>query len=136
MTSTSLDLYYNETSHSLYDLQSSSNLKTRWVKTGYPIGRPNYVEIERKFAPVNSLANDHVILRLGRWDTSTYSPYKPTMFLASLDLSIPRDQSGSTQANMQYKLSELACILNGQAAMSVANASNTFQLALIQGRDL
>lgn len=136
MASSTLTPYNEDSVQTTYALQSTSDRKTRWVVTGRSLARPQLVEIERKLAPNNSSANDHVIVRSSVTEQSTLSPYKPCTFSAVLDISIPRDQTGVTTAIMLKQLSHLCSLLRMGTAMSTTNANNTNLNALISGNDL
>jgi len=136
MASPTLSPFKSDTVQTTYALQSTSASKTRWVVTGRSLAKPYYVEVERKFAPNNSAANDHIILRVSATEQSTLSPYKNCTVAVSLDISIPRDQTGCTTTVILEQVSTLCSLLRMQTAMSTSNGSNTGINALISGSDL
>jgi len=139
MASATLTLYDENTGTTVYALQSTSATKTIYAKTGRSLAKPQKVEIERRFAPTNSGANDQVIVRVVQTEQSTLAPYKLCTFSASLTLSIPRDFTGftgGTNADMLKRIANLASALNNLGALNVANASNGGLNALISGSDL
>jgi len=139
MASSSLTLYDENAGTTVYALQSTSATKTVYAKTGRSLAKPQNITIERKFAPSNSGANDHVIVTVNQTEQSTLSPYKLCTFSAKLDLSIPRDWTGfaaGTNADMLKRIANLVSSLNNNVALNVANASNTGLNAIVSGSDL
>jgi len=129
----------NSTSTETFVLQSSNGSKTRWVVAGRTLAKPYAVDVERKIAPNNSNANDHVILRCTHTEASTLAPYKLATMSATLDLSIPRDLTGFTSGNLtdaSRMLAIISSLVDANSAMSVENASNTAICALVSGNDL
>jgi len=138
MASASLTLYNENSGTAVYALQSTSATKTTWAVTGRSLAKPMWVSVERKFAPANSSANDHVIVTVGQTVASTLSPYKLCTFSAKLDLSIPRDWtgfSGGTSAEMCARIANLVSLMNNSSALSCTNANNANMLAIFSGSD-
>jgi len=136
MASPTLTLYNENSGSTVYGLQQTGPSKTRWLVSGRSLAKPQFFEVERKFAPQNSGANDHVIIRCGVTEQSTLSPYKPCTFMASLDLSIPRDQTGCTAVIIMKAISNLVCALNSGTTLYASNASNAGYASLLSGGDL
>jgi len=139
MASSSLTLYNENSGTTVYSLQSTSAQKTTYAVIGRSLAKPQTIEIERKFAPNNSGANDHVIIRCKQTEQSTLSPYKLCTFSAVLDVSVPRDItgfSGGTTADLMKRIANLVSALNNSTALAVANASNTGLNAFLSGGDL
>jgi len=139
MPTSTLTLYDENTGTTAYSLQSTSATKSVWAKTGRSLAKPQWVSVERKFAPGSSGANDHVIVSVGQTEQSTLSPYKLQTFVAKLDLSIPRDWTGftsGTNADMLKRIANLISALNNDVALNVANASNTGLVNVFSGGDL
>jgi hypothetical protein len=139
MASSTLTLYDENSGTTIYALQSTSAQKTRYAVTGRSLAKPKAIEIERKFAPNNSSANDHIIVRVIQTEQSTLSPFKLSSFTASLDISIPRDLTGftgGTTADLLKRISNLVSALNNNTACAVANSANTGLNLLASGGDL
>jgi hypothetical protein len=118
-------------------LQYTNDKKTRWIVTGRSLAKPMFMEVERKLSP-NASANDHIIVRSGRTEQSTLSPYKLVTFTATLDLSIPKDLTGftgGTTADIMEQIINLVSQVNNAAAANVANASNTGLVSILSGGD-
>jgi len=138
MASSSIVLYDENTGTTTYVLQSTSGTKTVFVESGRSLAKPKSITVERKFAPANSSANDHVIATVSQTEQSTLSPYKLVTFSAKLDLSIPRDWTGftgGTNADLMKRITNLVSLFNHKAAANVANSANTELIAILSGND-
>lgn len=113
-------------------LANTNSVKTSWIVSGRAIALPYSLSVERKLSQPNSPSNDHVILRVGRVEQNATTG-KLATFQATLDISIPKDQSVLSPAEQKKAISLLASILNENTAMEATNANIT---KLIEGRDL
>lgn len=132
MATETLTAYKDNTTTNSFLLQQTSAAKTVWIYPGRAISAPYSISVERKLTNGNSPSNDHVILRISRIETNV-STGKPATFQASLDLSIPKDQSIHTPSEMKNVVAVLASLLNEGTAMEATSANRT---KLLEGRDL
>jgi len=135
MPSSSLVLYDENAGTSTYTLASSSENKCTWVCANRSLAKPQKIEVERKLAPNNSGANDHMVITVTQTEASTLSPYKLCTFSAKLDFSIPRDWTGFTNSNAYFmaRIGNIVSLLNNTVALNVANGSNTILKNLVSG---
>jgi len=132
MASSSLTPYKNNTQQVTFALQSSSLTGAVYTVASRGLATPFRVSINRKIGPTNSTGNDHVILKVELSDPNSTTG-KIATGLATLDISIPRDTSTVTQAEMVEVLGILGSLLNDAAALAATTINRT---ALLEGRDL
>jgi len=132
MPSASLAPYQSNSVQMTFTLQSSNSSGAAWLVTARPLANPYKVELIRKIAPPNSMANDHVILRVSRTDANSTSG-KPATGSASLDISIPRDVATIDLSEMKAVVGILSSLLNDNAALAATDVNRS---ALLSGLDL
>lgn len=133
MPSSTLTLYYGDSSSSLaFPLVSTSATGSTWRVASRGIGIPYSVTTQRKLGAPGALSNDKVTVQLKRVENNATTG-KPATFVATLDLSIPRDTSIITLTEQARMVKFLTCIGwdNAAGAATVANAT-----ALLTGGDL
>jgi len=130
MPSATLTPYKNNTTQTSYSLVSSSEKGALWLVTGRALSKPAWIEVIRKIGPSSSLANDHLILRIGVTEANA-STGKLSTGSVTVDFSTPKDQSVISSATMLDQSGVIASLLND----SVANAATTVtRTALVEGR--
>jgi len=133
MASSTLDLYYDNTGHYVFNLASQSEKGPKWLySTARPISQPLSVEIIRKVGIAAANANDHVLLRYTRTEPNAATG-KFATYSVTVDISIPKDQSVLTSTVMTQGLGMVASLLNDSTAMA-ATAVNRGKL--IGGLDI
>lgn len=130
MASASLNPFVDNTNHQALVLKSSTQTGSIWMVSGRNISLPFELETSRKVNP-NALSNDHSIIRLTRKEANASSG-KLATFQATLDVSIPKDNTVITLAEQKKLVSLLVSLLNEGTAMEATNASIT---AVLEGRD-
>jgi len=132
MPSSSLVPYQSNSVSMSFTLQSSFASGARWLVTARPLANPYCVELNRKIAPPNSMANDHVILRVSRTDANSVTS-KPVTGSATLDISIPRDVGTITLDEMKAVVGLLSSLLNDCTALAATDVNRS---TLLNGLDL
>lgn len=132
MATETITAYEASTGTKSFLLRQTSATKTEWIISGRAISAPFNLILERKPSNNNSPSNDHVLLRVSRMEPNATTG-KLATFQATLDLSIPKDQSILSPAEQKKVISLLASILNEGTAMEATSANIT---KLIEGRDL
>lgn len=132
MASSTLTAYETSSVTKAFALAQVSATATTYILSGRAISLPYKVSIERKIGNSNASSNDHVLLRISRIEANATTA-KPATFQATLDISIPKDQSILTPVEQKKVLALIASMLNDGAAVGATNANTT---ALIEGRDL
>lgn len=132
MATETLTAYETNSQTRVFSLKQTGPSSTSWIVSGRPLGTPYSLSIERKLSNSNSPSNDHIVLRAVRVEQNT-STGKLATFQASLDISIPKDQSILTPAVQKQVISTICSLLNEATAMEATSANLT---KLIEGRDL
>jgi len=130
MPTSTLNPYYDATHQGAFSLVTSSDKGALWLTSSRPLACPSSMEIIRKLTPPNSLANDHIIVRLVDTEQNATTA-KLATFSATLDISIPKDQSVCTSTVQKIMLAYLASMLNDSAVMGATSVNRT---ALLEGR--
>jgi len=132
MASSTLTAYRDGSDTVVFTLVSTSATGAVWTVSGRSLSAPYSISIDRKINSSGAMANDHVILRISETELNATTG-KPATLAATLDISIPKDQSILTPTVQKYLLKRLASLLNDQSATAATFVS---AVALIEGRDL
>lgn len=132
MATETLTAYEANVGTQSFVLKQTGSDKTVWIKAGREISIPYTVNVERKLSNSNSKSNDRVVLRVSRVERNASTGVLATL-QATLEISIPKDQSILTATEQKKLVSIVASILNEGTAMEATNANIT---KLIEGRDL
>jgi len=132
MASSSITPYKTNAATQAFALQSTSASGATFIVTGRSLANPHFIQITRKIGPSNSMANDHVIVRISLTDPNA-TTLKPVTGSVTLDISIPRDNATVTLAEMTEELGLLASLLNDNTALAATTVNRS---ALLNGQDL
>jgi len=134
MATATLTPYYSSAAQQTFTLASQGSDKVTWrdPAASRSLARPYIVELTRKLGQQNSKANDHVTLKISRSESAVSTGLPVTGFV-SLDISIPRDNTSISAANMQSMLGILGSLLFNSTATP---ATLTNIASLVNGSDL
>lgn len=132
MASASLAPYKNNSAQVTHLLVATGPTGSSYSVAGRSLGLPYGIQIQRKVGPSGSLANDHVIVKVG-CSYANATTGKIATGSVSCDISIPRDSTIITTTVMAELLGQLSSLLNDSTALAATSAN---RVALIEGRDL
>jgi len=130
MPASTLSPYKNNSNAVTFYLTSSSDKGALWLEAGRATNSPSWIEIQRKLTQPNAAANDHLVLRIGQTAPNATTGKLSTQS-ATLDISVPKDQTVLTKATLVDLLGLLVSLLNDVAANA---ATSTIRTALAEGR--
>jgi len=132
MSSASLTPYKNNSTTQAFTLVSNSATGALYSVASRSLATPYTVQITRKVGSPGALGNDHVFLKVSLSDPNSTTG-KIATGSATLDISIPRDVTTVTQAELLEVLGILSSLLNDSTALAATTVART---ALLEGRDL
>jgi len=132
MASSTVALKYDASNTVTFELVSTSSTGAKWKVGSRSLSAPYSVEIIRKENSSGALANDHIILRMSRTEINATSG-KPATLSATLDISIPKDQTILDMTAQKQLLKLFGDIPNDGGAMS---ATYNLVTAILEGRDM
>lgn len=130
MASSSLVLYVSNADTQEFVLVSSSVNMTVWKVANRPLSNPFTIELARKLT--SGTKNDHVTVRIARVEANASTSQKATAQVL-IDVSVPKDQSILTGAEISKMLGAAASLLNDGNNLAL---TGTNRGAIVDGRDV